>query len=75
MSVNVVTRVLQEHFDGKYARAAKHFGVSAPAFRKWEEQGEFPAKSGRMHQAHLLTGLSYEELNPSIFKLPDEHVV
>ncbi len=74
MTENIVTEVLNQHFDGKYVYAAKYFGVSAPAFRKWEEQREFPAKSGRMYQAHVLTGLSYETLTPSIFKLPDKQV-
>lgn len=70
MDTNIVSQVREDYFGGDRTRAARHFGVSVPGWRKWEEQGEFPAKSGRMQQAHELTGLDYKVLSPSIFKPP-----
>ncbi|CEO39420.1 hypothetical protein [Photobacterium kishitanii] len=67
---NVVTHVKATYFDGSLKKAAEFFGVSSVAFRKWELEKEFPAKSGRMQQAHELTKLDYVVLAPSIFKLP-----
>ncbi|HDZ9327769.1 TPA: hypothetical protein RUZ39_001669 [Vibrio cholerae] len=47
------------------------FGVSSMAVRKWEFTKEFPAKLGRMQQAHELTGIDYKKLTPSAFQSPD----
>lgn len=41
------------------------------AVRKWEVDGEFPAKRGRTQQAHELTGIDHKKLTPSVFKSPD----
>ncbi|ODA29887.1 hypothetical protein [Veronia pacifica] len=70
MKNNIVSRVRKIHFNGSLTKAAQYFNVSSTAYHKWESDGEFPAKSGRMQQAHVLTGYSYQVLTPSIFVLP-----
>jgi len=67
---NIVELVRSDYFGGSYAAAARHFGVSAAGYRKWEKQSEFPAKHGRMQQAHELTSLDYKVLCPSAFSAP-----
>lgn len=71
MSTNIVQKVRKQFFDGSYVNAAHYFHVSPTAFRKWEASGEFPAKNGRMQQAHELTDFNYELLTPSAFRSPD----
>ncbi|WP_417536372.1 hypothetical protein [Methylophaga sp.] len=73
MKVNIVTKVIDEYFNGSMKQTADYFGVSYQAVLKWVEQGEFPAKYGRMEQAHVLTGIEYKQLTPSAFTLPDNH--
>ncbi|WED23056.1 hypothetical protein L3Q72_06585 [Vibrio sp. JC009] len=68
---NIVKIVLTKYFSGNYAHMAETFGVSPMAVRKWEASEEFPAKLGRMQQAHELTGLDYKMLTPSAFKSPE----
>ncbi|MBT2946387.1 hypothetical protein PO25_00685 [Vibrio anguillarum] len=70
MKPNIVSEILNEHFDGSYQAMGSLFGVTAQAVRKWEKSGEFPAKNGRTQQAHELTNLSYEVLTPTAFKSP-----
>ncbi|MFM2477395.1 hypothetical protein [Celerinatantimonas sp. MCCC 1A17872] len=70
MSINIVTKVREQFFDGSFVNAASHFHVSSTAYRKWEQSGEFPAKNGRMQQAHELTHFDYQILTPSAFCLP-----
>ncbi|UTV26413.1 hypothetical protein [Photobacterium atrarenae] len=70
---NIVEKVRNDYFDGSYAAAARHFGVSAAGYRKWEQQAEFPAKHGRMQQAHELTSIDYKLLCPSAFLSPKSH--
>lgn len=69
---NIVTEILTTKFDGNYTHMGSAFGVSPMAVRKWEIAGEFPAKNGRMQQAHELTGIEYKKLTPSAFKSPPE---
>lgn len=71
MQDNVVTKILNQYFGGSYGRMASLFGVSQMAVRKWEVDGEFPAKRGRTQQAHELTGIDHKKLTPSVFKSPD----
>lgn len=68
---NIVTQILNEYFNGNHASMAVLFGVSSMAVRKWQILGEFPAKNGRMQQAHELTGIDYKKLTPSAYKSPD----
>ncbi|MEF2482158.1 hypothetical protein V4D09_02470 [Vibrio mimicus] len=71
MEQNIVTKILNQHFGGSYVLMADVFGVSQMAVRKWAFSKEFPAKHGRMQQAHELTGIDYKVLTPSAFKSPD----
>lgn len=71
MVENIVTKILNQYFDGNYGRMARLFGVSQMAVHKWEIDGEFPAKRGRTQQAHELTGIDHKILTPSIFKSPE----
>ncbi|MFV0449816.1 MAG: helix-turn-helix domain-containing protein [Vibrio sp.] len=73
MKVNIVTKIIDEYFDGSVPRASEYFGVSYQSVLKWIKQGEFPAKYGRMQQAHVLTGIDHKLLTPSAFTLPDNH--
>ncbi|MEZ8852270.1 hypothetical protein [Vibrio lentus] len=68
MKPNIVSKVLNKHFQGSYQAMGDLFGVSSQAVRKWEVAGEFPAKNGRTQQAHELTSFSYKVLTPSAFK-------
>ncbi len=68
---NIVTKILNQYFDGNYGRMARLFGVSPMAVHKWEVDGEFPAKRGRTQQAHELTGIDHKTLTPSIYKSPE----
>ncbi|CAH8235456.1 hypothetical protein [Vibrio aestuarianus] len=68
---NIVTQILNQYFKGSLASMASLFGVSPMAVRKWQELGEFPAKHGRMQQAHELTGIDYKKLTPSAYQAPD----
>lgn len=68
---NIVSNVRFEFFNGSYSKMAEVFGVSSMAVRKWEASQEFPAKHGRMQQAHELTGIDYKKLTPSAYKSPD----
>ncbi|MGD8109356.1 hypothetical protein [Vibrio sp. TRT 17S01] len=61
---NIVRMVLTKYFNGSYTQMAELFGVSAQAVRKWENQAFFPADTGRMEQAHALTGIERKKLNP-----------
>ncbi|EJK2113532.1 hypothetical protein ATY35_09580 [Vibrio cidicii] len=72
METNIVTKILEHFFGGSYSQMAKSFGVSQMAVRKWEISKEFPAKHGRMQQAHELTGIDYKILTPSAFKSPKD---
>lgn len=69
---NIVREVLTNYFNGSYAQMAALFGVSAQAVRKWEVQGFFPADTGRMEQAHQLTGIAREKLNPRAHKITSD---
>lgn len=71
MKKNIVTKILNQYFGGSYGRMSSLFGVSPMAVRKWEDEGEFPAKHGRTQQAHELTGFDHKILTPSIYKSPD----
>lgn len=69
---NIVSNVRFEFFNGSYSKMAEVFGVSSMAVRKWEASQEFPAKHGRMQQAHELTGIDHKILTPSAFTVPDD---